>query len=105
MRRAVEGQVLDDVGQAALVLVLEDRAGVDDQAQLGPVLRLPVLADPVAEAVRELADRDPGVDRDLLVEGVGGGRSGRGRLVLGPDGGRRDERNDRQGGGQEEGQG
>ena len=74
--RAVECQVLDDVGQPALVLVLEDGPGVDDKAQLGPVLRLAVLADPVPEPVGELADRDPGIDRDLLVEGVLGGRDG-----------------------------
>ncbi len=74
--RAVEGQVLDDVGQPALVLVLEDGPGVDDEAQVGPVLGLAVLADPVAEPVGELADRDPGIDRDLLVERVLGGRDG-----------------------------
>ena len=66
----VEGHVLDHVGQAQLILVLEDRAGVDDQAQFGPVLRLPVLADVITEAVPELADRDLGVDGDLLVEGI-----------------------------------
>ncbi|NTU51754.1 MAG: insulinase family protein, partial [Candidatus Aminicenantes bacterium] len=70
------GHVLDDVGQAELVLVLEDRAGVDDKAELGPVLRLPVLSDPVAEAVRKTADRDPGVDGDLLVERIEVGLDG-----------------------------
>lgn len=81
----VEGHVLDHVGQAQLVLVLEDRAGVDDQAQLGPVLRLPVFADVITEAVPELADRDLGVDGDLLVEGIlidlGGGSRRSGRVL------------------------
>ena len=36
---AVERHVLDEVGQAELVVVLDDRADVDDQAQLGALVR------------------------------------------------------------------
>ena len=86
---AVEGQVLDHVGQAPLVVVLEHGAGPDDEPELGPVAGLAVLADPVTEAVGELADRDLGVDGDLPVKGrvFGGdglGRGGRDHRVLAP---------------------
>ena len=37
---AVERHVLDEVRQPALVVVFENRAGVDDQPQLGALLRL-----------------------------------------------------------------
>ena len=68
--RAVEGHVLDEVRQPALVVVFEHRSGVDHEPELGAVLRLLVGADVVAHAVRERADRDPRVDGN-------GGRQGR----------------------------
>ena len=77
--RAVERHVLDEVRQPALVLVFEHRTGVDDEPQLGARLRLPVLADVVAQAVRQRAHRDQRIDRNGLVE----------RRVLEVDGGGR----------------
>ncbi len=61
--RAVERHVLDEVREAALVVVLEHRAGVDGEAELGAPGRLGVVADVVAQAVRQRADRDPRIDR------------------------------------------
>ena len=80
--RAVEGHVLDEVRHAALVFVLEHGAGLDGEPQLGARLRLPVLPDVVAEAVRERADRDQRVNRDDLVE-PGGLDRGWDRRLLG----------------------
>ncbi len=74
--RPVERHVLDDVGQATLIGVLEHRARVDDEPQLGASLRLGVAADVVAHPVRQRADRDPRVDGN----GIGERRVGRGRL-------------------------
>ena len=51
---AVEGHVLDEVGEAALGVVLDDRADVDQQSQLRPRFRLGVGADVV---VRPLSRR------------------------------------------------
>jgi hypothetical protein len=42
---------------------------VDDQPEIGPVLRLAVFPNPIAEPVLESAGRDPGVDRKLSAEG------------------------------------
>ena len=55
VQRAVEGHVLDEVRKAALVFVFEHRARIDDEPKLGAGLRLPVLADVVAEPVRQRA--------------------------------------------------
>ena len=63
MRRAVERHVLDEVREAELVLVLEHRAGVHDEPQLGALFRLVIDADVVADAVRQRADLDLGIDR------------------------------------------
>ena len=60
--RAVERHVLDEVREPALVVVLEHRAGVDHEPELGAALRLLVGADVVAQAVRQRADRDPRID-------------------------------------------
>ncbi len=60
--RAVEGHVLDEVRQPALVVVFEHRPGVDDEPELGTILRLLVDADVVAHAVGQRADRDPRID-------------------------------------------
>jgi hypothetical protein len=82
MGRAVERQVLDHVGQAALVVVLEHGAGLDHEPQLDAVLRLAVALDVIGQAVRQLADLDPGADRHagVQVDGGAGGQQGcRGR--------------------------
>ena len=76
MQRAVERHVLDEVREPALVFILEHRAGVDGQPELGTGLGQPVLADVVAEAVRERADRNQRIDRNDLVERGGANRFG-----------------------------
>ena len=68
VQRAVEAHMLDEVREAALVFVFEHRARIDDEPKLGARLRLPVLADVVAEPVRQRADRDQRIDRNGLVE-------------------------------------
>ena len=60
MLRAVERRVLDEVREAELRRRLEHRAGVDDEAQLGALLRSAVLTDVVPDAVRQRADRTLG---------------------------------------------
>ena len=72
---AVEHHVLEEVGQAKLVLVLLDRAGVDHQHQCGPVGRLRVVPDVVGQPVVQLyladllVQRQHGVQiQDLAVE-------------------------------------
>ena len=74
--RAVEGHVLDEVRQPSLIVVFENRSGVDDQPELGAALRLLIPADVVAQAVRQRADGDPRVDgngrRQRYVLGAGG---------------------------------
>jgi hypothetical protein len=52
----VERHVLDEVRHAALIVGLEDRAGVDDQPKLGSADRLLVGANVVAQPVLEAAD-------------------------------------------------
>ncbi len=56
MSGAVERGVLDDMGVPELVVGLEYGAGIDDEAKLGPLLGLEVLAYVVAQAVRKRAD-------------------------------------------------
>jgi hypothetical protein len=72
--RAVEGHVLDDVGETTLVVVLEHRAGVDGEAQLGAPLWLGVVPDVIAEPVRQRADGDPRIDRHRRRQRRGLGR-------------------------------
>ena len=73
--RAVEGHVLHEVREPALVVILEHGARVDDEPKLCATLGQPVLADVVAEPVRERADRNLRIDRHRLVE-PGGLNSG-----------------------------
>ena len=61
--RPVERHVLEEMGEPLLVVVLEDRAGVDDQAQLGTLLRLLVAADVVPDAVRQRTDDNARIAR------------------------------------------
>ena len=67
--RAVEGHVLGEMRQPALVVVFEDRPGLDDEAQLGALLGLLVGADVVAQAIRQRSDRDLGIFRNGLAQG------------------------------------
>ena len=79
MPRAVEGHVLDEMREPPLIFVFEYRTRFDDEPKLGPRLRQPVLADVVAQAVRERANRDQRIDWNGLAE----------RRVLKVDGGGR----------------
>jgi hypothetical protein len=84
----VEVHVLEEVGQAALVVVLEDGSRLDRQAEGHALLGAAVLADVVGDPVGEPPDPDGGVDGEDLVESCGGGSRRRGRLWHG-GGGRR----------------
>ena len=78
----VEGHVLEEVGEAALVVLLEDGAGVDGQPQghamLGPAVAPDVVGHPVGQAAA--AHRRVEGKRILqpVGGGGGGGRGGRG---------------------------
>jgi hypothetical protein len=52
--------VLDEVRKAPLIVVLEDRTGVDDEAQLHALFRPRVPADVIAKAVRQPSTRTAG---------------------------------------------
>jgi len=80
VRAAVEGHVLEEVREAALVLALMERAGLDDQAQRGPALRLLVGIDDVADAIGQPAEARRRVGRQvagLVGKGRGGGQPDR----------------------------
>ncbi len=87
VRRAVEGHVLDEVRQPALVIVFEHRTGVHHQAQLGSASgRRVVAAHVVLEAIRQSARAHFRGDRNHLGERrrcgpfrrrLGGGEAGR----------------------------
>ncbi len=64
---AVESHVLDKMRQPLLVIVFENRSGLDDQAQFSSLLRFLISADVIPHPVREFARRDLGVDRHRLV--------------------------------------
>ena len=55
--------MLDQVGHALLIIVFQNRTGLDDQPQLRAFLRFLIAADVIAHAVREFADADLGIDR------------------------------------------
>ena len=74
--RALEGHVLEEMGEAALALALHERAGLDQQAQADPVRRRALRQDGVAHAVGQPA---PGHRRVMGEHAVGaGGQGGRG---------------------------
>ena len=62
-RGPVERHVLEEVGEPALVVILEDRARVHDEPELGALLGLGVLADVVAKAVRQRPNNDARIAR------------------------------------------
>src|SRR5689334_15695180 len=66
---AAKCHVLDHVGEPALIFVLEHRAGVHHQSELGALFRLVILANVVAHAVAERADRYRGVERERSLRG------------------------------------
>src|SRR5205814_6127824 len=65
---ALESHVLDQVRQPLLVLIFENRSGVDYQAQLGTLFRSFVRANVIAEAVTEFADGYLRIDRHRVAQ-------------------------------------
>jgi len=63
--RAVEAHVLDEVCETSLIVVFENRSGVDDEPELGTPKRLLVGAQVIAKTVRQRSDDDSRIDRDL----------------------------------------
>jgi hypothetical protein len=55
------------MGQAALVVVLQDRAGIHDQPKLGAMRRTGIHPDVVPEPVGEFSDGDRGIDRERRI--------------------------------------
>ena len=82
------------MGQPALVVVFEDRPGLDGETKFGAPLGLPVGAHVVAEAVRQHPGGDERIDRNRLGEGGGLRRGCRGRLLRGEGGRRRADKRD-----------
>ena len=59
---AIEGHVLDKVGESKLVVVFEDGADPNDETQLSARLGYLVLFDEPAQSIVEGAAADAGVD-------------------------------------------
>ena len=55
---AVEGHVLEEVGETALVLVLLERTHLLRDVEIGAVLRPIVVTDDVGQSVGQLADAE-----------------------------------------------
>jgi hypothetical protein len=62
--------VLDEVGDAELVVVLEDRSGVDHEAELRTLLREGVAADEISEPVRQAAAEHGAVEGERRIGGL-----------------------------------
>jgi len=60
--------VLNGVRESALIVRLEDRAGVDDEAKLGATLGPAVAANEVTKVIAELTRLDLCVRRDRKIE-------------------------------------
>ena len=65
--RAAEGHVLEEMGQAALVVALVERAGADAQAQRTAAGRGGVVLDRVPHAVGKAAEADVGIGGPVTV--------------------------------------
>src|SRR5690606_33456738 len=87
---AIEGHVFQKMGQAQLVLVLEDGADVDYESQFGPILGLAVLQDVVAQAVGKFARDDGREYAKCLSERNAGGLSRQFGCLLGSKAGRQE---------------
>ena len=70
MRGSVEAHVFNEMRQPPLIVVLEHRAGVDDEPEFGAALRLRVRPDEVLHAVGKPAGADLRIDRDDLGQRV-----------------------------------
>ena len=95
VRAAVEGHVLKEVGEAALVIGFVEGTGEDDEAEAGALLGLVIGEDDVVEAVGQLAEAGGGVGFQIAaLVGEAGclGRSGGGDAE---DGERQEGENER----------
>jgi hypothetical protein len=84
MARPLELHVLDEVGEAALIVVFEHRSGLDDQPQFGLARGPGIGPDIEAQPVGQAADQDLGIDGHVRLERVGSHRCG-GRVAAARD--------------------
>jgi hypothetical protein len=82
--------------EPALVFVFEHGPCLDHEPKLGARLRQPVLADVIAQPVRQRADRNHRIDRNDQVEGRVFEVDGAGRPLSGGKADHRRQRKDRQ---------
>jgi hypothetical protein len=68
VRAAVERHVLDEVGEAELIRLLEKRSRLDGEPQRGALRRPAVPANEVGEAVRQLAGPNRRIERNRLLK-------------------------------------
>src|SRR5262249_26156917 len=68
MRAAVERHVLDEVGEALLIVRLEQRSRFHGEPERQPLGRPAVLADEVLQPVRQRGGLYPAVERDGLLK-------------------------------------
>jgi hypothetical protein len=80
MPRTLELHVFDEVRQPKLIVVFENRTGLDNKPQLSAVRRLGVRADVIAEAVGQRSNEHVGIDRHRLRDRIRRHRAG-GRIV------------------------
>ena len=81
MPGTLELHVFDEVRQPLLIVVFENRPGLDNEPQLSAVRRLGVRADVIAEAVGQRPNEHVGIDRHRLRERIRRHRGG-GRIVV-----------------------
>ena len=72
--RSLPRDVLDEVGQATFVILLDKRARVLNQPELGASLRLAVVTDVVGQSVIKAPGPQVGVHRQLLFGPCNGGQ-------------------------------
>ena len=80
MPGTLELHVFDEVRQPLLIVVFENRTGLDNEPQLSAVRRLGVRADVIAETVGQRPNEHVGIDRHRLRERIRRHRGG-GRIV------------------------
>ena len=80
MPGALELHVFDEVRQPLLIVVFENRTGLDNEPQLSAVRRLGVRADVIPEAIGQRPNEHVGIDRHLLRQRIRPHRGG-GRIV------------------------
>ena len=76
MPGTLELHVFDEVRQPLLIVVFENRTGLDNEPQLSAVRRLGVRADVIAEAVGQPPNEHVGINRHRLRERIPRNRGG-----------------------------